>query len=427
MTTREVRKVKTVKFFAVVLLAAVCFSACAAGEGGDAPVPYDEAYDNMPYYYYDVYSDEVYADESYCDVADIERYTNEADDTPPEDYLLDTTRMYIGFRSGSFSMHRIDEGEIIIVTSDGVTSEARSLLFAPDEDTLLADWRHGADLYRHPLFYRALAFSGDNILLAYTTLDAPDPFWHAIKNLVSGETTVLDFRHSQPVVLDNGLVAMFDATLPVRLYDMQTGLLADVQLDFDYGRLMYEAVGCRHFPNAYEMYVFGLVFDTQARQYLMLYAQDSGVRDDRYRFDEQGNWINDQGRLAVFDETGRQTDSFEIENLGSWRGEAQMSIAPSASDMLIYEGRIYINSYELDLAARFFHVWDRDRELSWSERERIRQGPPLPFIIIYTAEGTHIYSEDGDLLQALEGGFALSFYTFNEVGDAVMLFYRRAS
>ena len=34
----------------------------------------------------------------------------------------------------------------------------------------------------------------------------------------------------------------------------------------------------------------------------------------------------------------------------------------------------------------------------------------------------YIYSEGGTLLQTLDGGFALSFYTFNENGGAVMLF-----
>ena len=438
---------RTVLFLAVALLAAVCVSACAGGETGDAPLS-DAAGDAVssvsPYIRFSeiadiAYGSEPYSSENCSGESDLGEDNDEADEaTPPYPHVLDTTRMYIGYRSMSFSPHRIDEGEIIIVTSDGVTSEERSLLFTLDKYSLLPyipqiDWmrHHAENFIDDPLeyltagwWYRVYAFSNDNILFWYVSGFSLGGFSSAfaIKNLTSGEVTALGSSMSRPVILDNDMVAMFDALSRVGLYDIQTGLLADVQLDFDYGRLMYEAVGCRHFPNAYEMYVFGLVFDTQTRQYLMLYAQDTGVRHD-----EQGYWIYDQGRLAVFDEAGRQIDSFEIENLGSWRGEAQMTISPHASDMLIYEGRVYINSYELDIAARFYHVRDRDRGLSWSERRRIMQGPPLPLTIIYTAEGTHIYSEGGDLLQTLDSGFALSFYTFNESGDAVMLFYRRAS
>ena len=66
---RGVSKIKALRFLVVCLLMAVCFSACVAGETGDAPIPYDEDYGYAPYYDYG-YNGESYADESYDDTYD---------------------------------------------------------------------------------------------------------------------------------------------------------------------------------------------------------------------------------------------------------------------------------------------------------------------------------------------------------------------
>ena len=401
---------KALRFFMAALLIAVCFSACAAEQSGYTSVLYDEDY-SCELYVDEGYNGEVYAGESYADQVD--------DDTPPYPHVLDTTGMYIGANRGHWrlSPRNIGVGEIVIITSDGITSEARALLFTPDMGILLDYYSPRIrNQVARGFMYRVYAFGNDNILFKYwyTGFGCPDRYSYAIHNLTTGETTILVLRRFlrfPPVILENGLLAFVNPVSQVRLYDMQTGLPAAVQLDFDYGQ--------HRGPHraGYERFAFGLVFDTDSRQYLMLYSQGFDMRDD------EGNFIESQGRLAVFNEAGRQTGSFEIENLKTWRGVNQGVLHPQR-DMLIHEGRIYYEDHELDVAARFYHAYDWDRQLSQDDRRQLRQGPPLSFTIIYTPENIYIYSEGGALLQTLDGGFRLSFYKFNEDGDAVMLFYQ---
>ena len=334
-------------------------------------------------------------------------------------------------------------GNIVVVQYYGNTILAKNFIFAPDKDalTIHIPESFGRSIpYAMPIEYwpfSALALSNNIILFGYVPAELV-PFLYAFKNLETGETRQV--AGGSPVFLDNGLVAFFDNITPVTLYDLRTGRPADVQLDFDYGRRVEAELRLFSHITAYERFVFALGFDVQTNQYFMFYAE-GGTEDGEDDFDVFGPF---QGRIAVFDETGRQIDSMEIEHLTSARWNVVTGGGYRIGKVLFHEGRLFYswtgwidNLFEIDLAERV-HV--EPNNFPRAERERIRaehrlpeevaealqSGPPLPVEIIYTLNHTFIYSkcEERTLLLTLDAEYLLSFYTFDENGEAVMLFSR---
>ena len=407
---------KTVRLFAVILIVAVHLSACAAGETGDTPVPYDEAYDCEPSYSYESYNNEV------CNY------------TPPIIHVLNTNGMYIGETihftdqgGWRYTFNNIELGEIAIITYNGSTSKIELFHFMSDADILLSNlpygWSRDDLMNLDDWLFSIYAFSNYNILFNSLAIATPaSPSINAIKNLQTGELNTLDYFPT--IILTNGLGASFVGSGRVILLDMQTGRPADIQLDFDYGN--YANVNWHNFSGfmAYERFVFGLEYDMQTNQYFMFYAEG---QVDSYRIDLSQH-DGSQGRLAIFDETGRQINSMEIANLRSSRWNPHGGRTPSGR-VHFYDGRLFFASsffddYEVDFEGGIYYRGSGEHRLPSAARVHLGAGRPLPLTITYTAENIYIYNEDGTLLQTLDGGFALSFYTFNDNGDAVMLFYQ---
>jgi len=378
------------------------------------------------------YEDAVPVDEAY-------------DDEPTQDYTPDLTRAYVldpirgerylGAGRGWWRQlySALEIGDVIFARYADDQLEMETLTFAPDiemivrscpwfnYERMMEDFEQFGYSLTFAEFvvpdeyhrYIVAAYYDYNILFTIVPTFYRGSNRLGIKNIRTGETKPVTQAHA--LALTDRIVAISDTTIQVTLYDMQTGKPAEVQLDFDYGNAI-RLWGDRY---GYERFAYGLGFNPQTRRYYMLYTMDPISYATYYQnFQAAPVW------LAIFDENGRQLDSIEIDGLAGSRTAHHFVLG--AEHIVFFDDRMFFGGSEINYVqgtAEMVSGW-------WSQsaeyQERLRSVPNLPLTIVYTLENTFIYTggEEQTLLQTLDGGYMLSFYTFNDDGDVVMLFYR---